>query len=499
MSDRALDAPLEIKASDLADSFGVRRFHALLLLASTMFVTVQGSVAGCTPYVMDSIKREYGISDAEVSLSVSAIILGSIPGVFIGGRLSDLHGRVRTLILCMVSTLILSLIHFVIPSGVPMGFPLLIAVRTLLGVPYGAQMSVQIPLLQEYFVDDLRGTAAAITPLGWNVGVLYVLTFMPVGDVGEFGRVNSDWRVCFGLGPVVPVVLSLCMLWFIPESPRWLFTQGQTKLAQQSLNVIFTSQPIYGAAFVGQAPIVDATELTGSTAQSILGDSTLRMVKCLFSPSLFWTTVVSTLVYFLLAGPSNTLWTWGPLLLKTMTGSRPPKETFKLVETYGLLGTLTTIAVIDRVSRRALVSLAFGMSVLSIFALFLGEHFQSDSVVIAWILQSYFQAILWCVVAVYISEAFPTVVRGTASGLVMLCGRAGSVFLPIIAGIWIRRSANVVLIATCIMFSVAALLALGIPRETSSLPMDDILSEEVAARTTFVRSADKSKDYESVA
>jgi MFS family permease len=483
----------QIKASELAESFGVRRYHVFLLAASTMFVAVQGTIAGGTPYVMEAIKREFILSDASVSLTGTAIYIGSIPGVFIGGILSDIYGRVRMMIACMIITLCFCLLHFAIPVGVSSGYLSLMALRVILGLPYGAIMSIQIPLLQEYFPDFLRGSAAAATSLGWNAGVLYLLSCMPIYDV------NASWRVCYALGPVAPVVFSLGMLCFIPESPRWLLTQGQTKLAQQSLNVIFTSQPIYKSAFVGQAPCVDATDLQRGGNRDIAEQSTLRMLKVLFSPCLCWTTVVSSLIYLLLAGPSNTIWTWGPLVLEKLLGTRPPQDIFRLAETFGICGTLTMVALVDRISRGALVSMAFGMTVVCMTVLLVGDRFAADSVLIAWILRSYFDSVLWCVIGIYVSEAFPTVLRGTASGLVMMCGRIASVVFPWLAGMWVRNSVHNVLNITTAMFSAAAILALGIPKETSSLPMDDVLAEEDAVCAPLTSFTNKPLDWERMA
>mmetsp|Transcript_143298 Transcript_143298/g.249921 ORF Transcript_143298/g.249921 Transcript_143298/m.249921 type:complete len:488 (+) Transcript_143298:45-1508(+) len=465
--------PTEIKASQLADYYGLRWFHVYLLLTISLTVAASAAMLGSTPYMLDAIIYEFGISDEVAPLAMSMVFVGSILGVFCGGRLSDVIGRRNAMAVSLLTLMTLALLHLVIPHRC--GFTVLLAIRLIIGIPYGGLLAQQMPTIMEYFPDYARGTAATLSGIGWNAGNLYLLTFMPVS-----GHATRHWRFYFSFGPVVPCLVCLVMLYFVPESPRWLLTQGLAKDAQDSLTVILTSMPVMGTAPVGPAPRIDTTDLDKLGTSSLAQLSTTKSIELLFSKRLWWVTVALSLLYGFFAGPSNVIFNWGPRIVEEVMGVDPGADFFRIAEYFGMAGTLASVVLIDQVSRRGLLAASFVLAAICYMALVMrGFHF--DSVVVAWALRNFFDCLLWSVVTVFMSEVFPTILRGTGSGAVMVLGRATSVFMPVLAGVWISESVNAVLVATAISSGVCALLTMTIPRDLTCQPMDDAVILDDAA------------------
>lgn len=465
--------PTSIKASQLAEYYGLRWIHVRLLTTVGMCVAVQAAMLGSTPYMLGAVTDEFDVSDEAAPLVMSIVFVGSILGVFLGGRLSDMIGRRSAMILSVMTVMVVGFTQVFVPHR--NGFMVLLLIRLILGIPYGSILAIQAPMIMEFFPDYARGTAAALSGIGWNVGNLFLLAFIPVQ-----GYKTAYWRSYFAIGPVVPSVLAMVMLHLLPESPRWLLTQGRTKEAENSLSDILTSMPIMGTAPVGQAPHIDTTELDKLGTSSLAQLSTAKSIELLFSSSLWWPTVALSLLYFLFAGPSNVAWTWGPQILEAIMRKDPGSDLYIVAEYFGVAGTLAAMALIDQVPRRGLLTLSFAF-LGTCFTWLVIAGLNYNSVLVAWSLRSFFDCLLWGAITVFLSEAFPTLLRGTGSGVVMVGGRASSVFLPILAGVYITGSVNVILAAIAISCFVCFSLTMTISREFTGQPMDDGVSLDDAA------------------
>jgi len=322
----------------------------------------------------------------------------------------------------------------------------------------------------------LRGTIVPISQTGWNLCVIYLVKCMPMlGD-------DAPWRYVYAVGPLAPSLITLCMLYMLPESPRWLLTQGNTEEAKKSLSVVFASSPILGKAYVGPAPRVDATDLKKAGTYDLAEQSTRKTLQHMFSPSLLCATIVSTLLYFVLAAGANTIWTWGPDMLEIVLGREVSSEVFTIAEWSAILGLIFTAAIIDQVPRRLFLSIGFALMAICMMILNAGNGLGPRTVEVSWILYKFVDSAAWTLVPLYASEIFPTVLRGTAFGFVLIIGRIGSVVCPAVAGIWIREFVHAVLSFIIGMFLVGAALGSAIPKEMSSQPMDDTIVGSEAAK-----------------
>ncbi|KAM9811146.1 solute carrier family 2, facilitated glucose transporter member 8 [Neosynchiropus ocellatus] len=159
------------------------------------------------------------LNEVEASWFGSVVTLGAAAGGLLGGWMVEKAGRKLSLMFCSLP--------FVF------GFTLIIAAqrlwmfylgRVLTGLASGVT-SLVVPLyISEMAHERVRGT------LGSCVQLMVVLGIMGVYLAGLF----LDWRWLAIVCCLPPTLLMVCMC-FMPESPRFLLSQGKRREAEEAL------------------------------------------------------------------------------------------------------------------------------------------------------------------------------------------------------------------------------------------------------------------------
>ncbi|PKS08488.1 hypothetical protein jhhlp_004872 [Lomentospora prolificans] len=205
--------------------------------------------AFATTQAMDSFERQFGVLDevtgkyvlepSWLSLFNSLNYIGFAFGVIVGSFISSRWGRRW----CMFSMSCYALITATI--GVTShNRDQIMAARILNYVYVGMELAV-VPTFQSEIVPaSARGFMVGSYQLSLIVGGLIINCIC-------FGtstiQDNRAWRIPLGLFYIVPTVV-LSLIWFIPESPRWLLRQGRNEEALASLKKLregpFTEEQI---------------------------------------------------------------------------------------------------------------------------------------------------------------------------------------------------------------------------------------------------------------
>ncbi|KAG3265529.1 solute carrier family 22 member 5, transcript variant X3 [Ictidomys tridecemlineatus] len=180
--------------------------------------------------------------DWKPPLTISLFFVGVLLGSFISGQLSDRFGRKNVLFVTM---------------GMQTGFSFLqifsknFEMFTVLFVLVGMG---QISNYVAAFVlgTEILGKSIRIIFSTLGVCIFYAFGFMVLPLFAYFIR---DWRMLL-LALTVPGVLCAALWWFIPESPRWLISQGRYKEAEV---IIRKAAKING--IVAPSTIFDPSEL----------------------------------------------------------------------------------------------------------------------------------------------------------------------------------------------------------------------------------------------
>ncbi|KAF8096727.1 hypothetical protein N665_0302s0001 [Sinapis alba] len=178
-----------------------------------------GCIVGYTAPTQSSIMKDLNLFTADFSLFGSILTVGVILGALICGKLSDMIGRVYTM--WITNTLVL-VGWFAI--AFPKSIWLLDLGRLLQGISVGISTYLIPVYITEIAPKQLRGAASAFSQLfiGVGISVLYA-----------FGTVVA-WRNLAILGSI-HCLMIVPLLFFIPESPRWLARVGREKEVKQVL------------------------------------------------------------------------------------------------------------------------------------------------------------------------------------------------------------------------------------------------------------------------
>ena len=181
------------------------------------------------------VEKQFGLSKFAVGWFGSAALVGCILGAMVAGWLGDRFGR-RPVLIAGGATFLFSALYTTIPNT----FSMLIAARIVGGIGVGVA-SVLAPIyISEFAPPKIRGRLAALFQLSIVLGILlaYISNWAVVrysethpaafGGAGFLHRILicEVWRGMFGM-LMIPNILFILLLLFVPESPRWLIENGR--------------------------------------------------------------------------------------------------------------------------------------------------------------------------------------------------------------------------------------------------------------------------------
>ncbi len=182
-------------------------------LAGLMFGLDIGVISGAVQF----IQKDFGIGDHEIEWIVSAMMLGAAIGALGVGWMSQRLGRKRSLILGATLFLAGSLMCAAAASP-----SILIAARLVLGLAIGIAAFAAPLYLAEVAPEHVRGAMISLYQLMITIGIFVAF----LSDTAF--SYSGSWRWMLGV-IVVPGILFLVGVLFLPESPRWLLMRGFDK------------------------------------------------------------------------------------------------------------------------------------------------------------------------------------------------------------------------------------------------------------------------------
>lgn len=181
---------------------------------------------------------------------VGCALVGSILGVSISGILSDKWGRKRVMIL---SAVLFSVSGFW--CALSPDFVHLVWARILGGVAIGVVSIVSPLYISEVAAAQYRGRLVSLYQVAVTIGFLsayivnYYLLLYSQSDVVlktsilHVIFVSEVWRGMLGMESL-PAILFLLVIFFIPESPRWLIVTHKDGKAESVLSRIYRSTQV---------------------------------------------------------------------------------------------------------------------------------------------------------------------------------------------------------------------------------------------------------------
>ena len=349
---------------------------------------------------------------------VGCALVGSIVGVLFAGILSDKLGRKLTMVISAVlfSTSALG-------CALCADFTQLVIYRIIGGVGIGVVSIVSPLYISEVAVAQYRGRLVSLYQLAVTVGFLgaYLVNYQLLAWAESGTQLSVDWlnkvfitevwRGMLGM-ETLPAILFFIIIFFIPESPRWLIVRGKELKAVNILEKIYNS-------------ITEAKSQLKET-KSVLTSETRSEWSLLMKPGIFKAVIIGVCIAILgqFMGVNAVLY-YGPSIFENAGLSGGDSLFYQVL--VGLVNTLTTVlalVIIDKVGRKKLVY--YGVSGMVVSLILIGLYFLfGDSLgVSSLFLLIFFLFYVFCcavsicaVVFVLLSEMYPTKVRGLAMSI----------------------------------------------------------------------------------
>jgi SP family arabinose:H+ symporter-like MFS transporter len=206
----------------------IRLFLYATIAAMGGFITgFNSTFTGALP----SIINYYQLQGAVLGLTVSVMVIGCLIGGLIATTLTRKYGFKKIFILA-------GIILFVMPlfSAITSNLTVFMVTRAIFGVGYSIAMALAPVYIAEISPSDIRGKLVSFFQFSIVGGIL--LAFVAIYLLSG---IDNDWRYMLAI-PVIPAILFIILVKFIPESPRWLVLKGQRTIAIKVLTQISNSQ-----------------------------------------------------------------------------------------------------------------------------------------------------------------------------------------------------------------------------------------------------------------
>jgi SP family arabinose:H+ symporter-like MFS transporter len=173
------------------------------------------------------LKAHMELTPSQEGLAGASAILGCIPGAMFAGFLSDRFGRRKILFLCAILYAGSGLL-----SAIPRTFDQFLWARMISGLGIGASSMICPVYIAEIAPEKWRGRLGTLFQLGIVTGIFLTLFVNKIiqGMGDEAWNTTTGWRWMLGM-EVVPAIAFLLLLFFVPESPRWLAQRGREREA----------------------------------------------------------------------------------------------------------------------------------------------------------------------------------------------------------------------------------------------------------------------------
>src|SRR5215211_5556046 len=408
-------------ATSAAGGGGNKLVYLFGSLGGLLFGYDTGVISGAILF----ISQELRLTPFLEGLVVASLLLGAAAGAASAGPLSDRLGRRNIIIIAAILFTIGALGAALAPNvGV------LVFFRVVLGLAVGAA-ALTVPLyLSEIAPTEIRGAISSLNQLMITVGIL---TAYIVNAILASG---GAWRWMLGLA-VVPALVLLIGMYFMPETPRWLVSQDRDDEAREVLRRDRSEEAV-------EKEIRDIREVEEQEEGGLR-----ELLASWVRPALV--VAIGIAVFQQIIG-INTIIYYAPTTLTNVGyGNEAAIYANLLIGVVNVAMTFVAIWLIDRVGRKpllltGLVGMVLSLTVLGLSSLLLSEPSSpTDAVAVITLLCLAgfiisFAATWGPTVWVMLPEVLPLRIRGTAMGVAIflhwLANFAVSQTFPIFLAAW---------------------------------------------------------------
>nr|XP_022914695.1 synaptic vesicle glycoprotein 2B [Onthophagus taurus] len=231
---------LENKANfeEAIEHTGYGKFHYILLAICGLVSTSEEMDVISLSFILPSAECDLHLTTENKGWLNSIIFIGMMAGAYCWGSVADSLGRKKVLIvISFVNALC------IIASSFSQSYEMFMLFRFLNGAALGGSGPVIWSYFAEFQPKSKRGSMLSFMAAFWTFGNLFVAglawVIIPsdIGVVSEYFTYNS-WRI-FLLVCAVPSIIVGVLLFFLPESPKFLLSRGRNDEAIEIFKGIY--------------------------------------------------------------------------------------------------------------------------------------------------------------------------------------------------------------------------------------------------------------------
>lgn len=372
------------------------------VVAWSMVVALGGFLFGFDTAVISgaekSIQQYWHLSVFEHGLTISIALIGTVIGSLIGAKPSDRFGRKNTLYFVAAAYLLSSL-----GTALADSWWVFLCFRLLGGLGVGISSVIAPVYISEVSPADRRGRLVGLFQFNVVLGIL--ISYLSNYLISQGG--DASWRWMLGV-QAFPSLLFITLIYFIPESPRWLILKkGDTAKALEILRVI---NPLNCEAELVAIQNSDMHDKVSNSESLFSGQYTTPILLAMFFAFFNQVSGINAIIYY------------APRIFE-MAGLGAHSS---LLSTVGIglinfIFTLLGINIIDKVGRRTLMLVgSFGLigSLFLVAFTFYTGHFNGFAIPLyMMIFIAFFAFSQGAVIWVFIAEIFPNQIRAKGQTL----------------------------------------------------------------------------------
>ena len=421
-----------LNVNDVVDGQKLTGTSLAFFLVAMLTLISDGFDLAAMGYIAPELVKEWGMPPARLVPAFSAGIIGMLIGGPLLGMFGDRLGRKRVIVAGLVVIGVTTLATMATRSIAD-----LVVLRLITGVGLGGVIPNVVALVAEIVPRRLRGRLLVVVAMGIAFGIA-IPGLTAAVLVPRFG-----WRVLLLVGGILPLLVALAAMRYVPESIRYMLERGDREDEVRRLARLIRPDLVIDDQTRFVRP-VDAPKIVRGSIKPLFGGDLL-----LVTPLLWICQAANQMANFFSL-------TWLPTLLQSGGASTSHAgATASLFSLGGLVSGVVLMFVIDRVGVVPLVVLFLAgvPLVASMAATDLSP--MAHAIIIA--------GAGFCVTGIQLGTTallgifYPTPIRSLGTGWTQAAGRLGALAAPVVGGILLDMAVPI----SSLPLAPAALLGVG--------------------------------------